>query len=79
MALLTAIFGQLMLGVFTYMNSVSTGEQAVAGAFTTIVTVAHVAVGGLLFAFSVILGTEVWRHVLPKTAPGSARNMEAVS
>lgn len=77
MATLTVTFMQIMLGVFTYLSGSAAAETAVPGLLPASVIVAHVVTGGILLVFSLMLGMQVRRHVLPKLAP--AETMQAAS
>ena len=76
-ATLMAMCLQIMLGVFTYVSGSAAAENAVPDLLPATVIVAHVVTGGILFVFSLVLGMQVRRHVLPKLAP--AETMQAAS
>jgi heme A synthase len=62
--MLSLVIAQLCLGFTAFLTRVAWGRDAVQPEFPMVVaTVAHVAVGALLLASTVILAIEVWRHV----------------
>jgi cytochrome c oxidase assembly protein subunit 15 len=62
--MLSLVIAQLCLGFTAFLTRVSWGRDAVQPEFPMVVsTVAHVAVGALLLASTVILALQVWRHV----------------
>jgi heme a synthase len=62
--LLSLLITQLCLGFTAFLTRVAWGQNAVQPELPMIVsTVAHVAVGALLLATTVILSIQVWRHV----------------
>jgi cytochrome c oxidase assembly protein subunit 15 len=62
--LLTLLITQLALGFTAYLTRVEWGSAAVQPTSAMVgATVAHVAVGALLLATSVVLAIQVWRHV----------------
>jgi heme a synthase len=62
--MLLLMIGQLCLGFAAFLTRVEWGADAVQPELPMIVsTVAHVAVGALLLATSVVLAIQVWRHV----------------
>lgn len=62
--LLGLLITQLCLGFLAFVTRVAWGKDAVQPELPMVVsTVAHVAVGALLLATTVILAIEVWRHV----------------
>jgi heme A synthase len=69
MAILVTMFVQIMLGVFTYISGSSASESAVPGLLPATVIVSHVMAGGILLVFTLVLGMQVRRHVLPKLVP----------
>ena len=62
--MLSLVIAQLCLGFTAFLTRVAWGRDAVQPEFPMVVsTVAHVAVGALLLATTVILAIQVWRHV----------------
>lgn len=62
--MLSLVIAQLCLGFAAFLTRVSWGRDAVQPELPMVVaTVAHVAVGALLLASTVILSIQVWRHV----------------
>ncbi len=62
--MLSLVIAQLCLGFTAFLTRVSWGKDAVQPELPMVVsTVAHVAVGALLLATTVILAIQVWRHV----------------
>jgi heme a synthase len=62
--MLWLMIGQLCLGFVAFLTRVAWGHDAVQPEFPMVIsTVAHVAVGALLLATTVILAIQVWRHV----------------
>ena len=62
--MLSLVIGQLCLGFTAFLTRVEWGRDAVQPELPMVIsTVAHVAVGALLLATTVILAIEVWRHV----------------
>ena len=62
--MLSLLIAQLCLGFTAFLTRVAWGKNAVQPELPMVVsTVAHVAVGALLLATSVILAIQVWRHV----------------
>ncbi len=62
--LLTLLMVQLGLGFGAYLTRVQWGREAVQPMMSMIITtVAHVAVGALLLATTVVLAIQSWRHV----------------
>jgi heme a synthase len=62
--MLSLMIAQLCLGFTAFLTRVAWGRNAVQPEFPMVVaTVAHVAVGALLLATTVILAIQVWRHV----------------
>jgi len=62
--MLSLMIAQLCLGFTAFLTRVAWGKNAVQPELPMIVsTVAHVAVGALLLATTVILAIQVWRHV----------------
>lgn len=63
-ALLALMVTQLCLGFLAFLTRVAWGRDAVQPELPMVLsTVAHVAVGALLLATTVILSIQVWRHV----------------
>jgi cytochrome c oxidase assembly protein subunit 15 len=72
-AMLGLMIGQLCLGFVAFLTRVGWGHDAVQPELPMVVsTVAHVAVGALLLATSVVLAVQVWRY-LPVAQPEQAR------
>ena len=62
--MLSLLIAQLCLGFTAFLTRVAWGQDAVQPELPMVVsTVAHVAVGALLLATTVILAIQVWRHV----------------
>src|SRR6202047_4865360 len=62
--MLSLVIAQLCLGFTAFLTRVSWGRDAVRPELPMVVSpVAHVAVGALLLASTVILALQVWRHV----------------
>ena len=62
--MLSLVIAQLCLGFTAFLTRVAWGRDAVQPELPMVVaTVAHVAVGALLLATTVILSIQVWRHV----------------
>jgi len=62
--MLGLLIAQLCLGFLAFLTRVAWGRNAVQPEFPMIIsTVAHVAVGALLLATTVVLAVQVWRHV----------------
>jgi cytochrome c oxidase assembly protein subunit 15 len=63
-AMLSLVIAQLCLGFTAFLTRVAWGRDAVQPELPMVIsTVAHVAVGALLLASTVILAIQVWRHV----------------
>ena len=63
-ALLSLLIAQLCLGFTAFLTRVAWGRSAVQPELPMVAsTVAHVAVGALLLAATVVLAIQVWRHV----------------
>jgi len=79
--MLSLMIAQLCLGFTAFLTRVAWGKDAVQPEFPMVVsTVAHVAVGALLLASTVILAIQVWRHVpiaLEEHLPHAERNPSA--
>jgi heme A synthase len=62
--MLSLLITQLCLGFVAFLTRVAWGRDAIQPELPMVVsTVAHVAVGALLLATTVILAVQVWRHV----------------
>ena len=62
--MLSLLIAQLCLGFAAFVTRVAWGRNAAQPELPMVVsTVAHVAVGALLLATTVILAIQVWRHV----------------
>ena len=62
--MLSLVIAQLCLGFTAFLTRVAWGRDAVQPEIPMIIsTVAHVAVGALLLASTVVLAIQVWRHV----------------
>jgi heme A synthase len=62
--LLSLLITQLCLGFAAFLTRVAWGRSAVQPELPMVAaTVAHVAVGALLLATTVVLAIQVWRHV----------------
>src|SRR5579863_7150103 len=62
--MLSLLITQLCLGFTAFLTRVTWGRDAAQPELAMIVsTVAHVAVGALLLATTVVLAIQVWRHV----------------
>ncbi len=72
--MLSLMVGQLCLGFAAFLTRVMWGRDAVQPELPMVIsTVAHVAVGALLLATTVVLAIQVWRHVpvaFAETVPG---------
>jgi heme a synthase len=71
-ALLVATFGQVFLGVAAYMSRVATADYPQPMPVMVGLTVAHVALGALTMALSVLLAIQVHRHVRRPFSPAPA-------
>jgi hypothetical protein len=61
--MLALMIAQLCLGFVAFLTRVAWGHDAVQPELPMVVsTVAHVAVGALLLATTVVLAVQVWRH-----------------
>ena len=68
-ALLVLLFVQLGLGFAAYLTRVEWGKETPQPVLSMVLaTVAHVAVGALVLATSVVLAVQAYRHTLPQTA-----------
>ncbi|MEO7651763.1 MAG: COX15/CtaA family protein [Bryobacteraceae bacterium] len=63
LALLAITFSQVFLGIAAYMSRIATIDAPQPMAVMVIFTVAHVAVGALTLAFSVLMVIQIFRHV----------------
>ena len=62
--MLSLLIAQLCLGFVAFLTRVAWGHDAVQPELPVVIsTVAHVAVGALLLATTVVLAVQVWRHV----------------
>jgi heme A synthase len=62
--MLSLVIAQLCLGFTAFLTRIAWGRDAVQPELPMVIsTVAHVAVGALLLATTVILAIQVWRHV----------------
>jgi cytochrome c oxidase assembly protein subunit 15 len=79
--MLSLVITQLCLGFAAFLTRVAWGKNAVQPEFPMVVsTVAHVAVGALLLATTVILAIQVWRNVpvaLKERLPQGQQNPSA--
>ena len=76
MIVLSLLIAQLCLGFAAFMTRVAWGHDAVQPELPMVIsTVAHVAVGALLLASTVVLAVQVWRHV-PVALAQPVRNKE---
>ena len=78
---LTARVIQLCLGFAAFLTRVAWGKEAVQPELPMVIsTVAHVAVGALLLATTVVLAIQVWRHApvaFEERVPGRERTPQA--
>jgi cytochrome c oxidase assembly protein subunit 15 len=74
---LSLLISQLCLGFLAFLTRVAWGRDALQPELPMVIsTVAHVAVGALLLATTVVLAIQVWRHVpvaFEERVPGSER------
>ena len=79
--MLSLLITQLCLGFTAFLTRVAWGRNAVQPELPVVAsTVAHVAVGALLLATTVILSIQVWRHVpvaFEERVPQAQRNVSA--
>jgi len=79
--LLSLLMTQLCLGFAAFLTRVAWGKDSVQPELPMVVsTVAHVAVGALLLATTVVLSIQVWRHVpvaFAERVPGTERTPQA--
>jgi heme a synthase len=80
--MLSLLIAQLCLGFAAFLTRVAWGKDAIQPELPMVIsTVAHVAVGALLLATTVVLAIQVWRHVpvaFEKRVPGTERKPLAV-
>jgi heme a synthase len=81
MLLLSLLIGQLCLGFTAFLTRVAWGKDTLQPELPMVIsTVAHVAVGALLLATTVVLAIQVWRHVpvaFEERVPGTERTPQA--
>ena len=81
--MLSLVIAQLCLGFTAFLTRVAWGRDAVQPELPMVMaTVAHVAVGALLLASTVILAIQVWRHVpvaFEESLPEAERNPSAAT
>ncbi len=81
MLMLSLLITQLCLGFTAFLTRVAWGRESLQPEFPMVVsTVAHVAVGALLLATTVVLAIQVWRHVpvaFAERVPGTERTPQA--
>jgi cytochrome c oxidase assembly protein subunit 15 len=81
MLLLSLLIGQLCLGFTAFLTRVAWGKDTLQPELPMVIsTVAHVAVGALLLATTVVLAIQVWRHVpvaFAERVPGTERTPQA--
>jgi hypothetical protein len=79
--MLSLLITQLCLGFAAFLTRVAWGKDSVQPELPMVVsTVAHVAVGALLLATTVVLAIQVWRHVpvaFADRVPGTERTPQA--
>ncbi len=79
--MLSLMIAQLCLGFMAFLTRVAWGKDPVQPERPMVIsTVAHVAVGALLLATTVVLAIQVWRHVpaaLAERVPGTERTPQA--
>jgi cytochrome c oxidase assembly protein subunit 15 len=79
--MLSLMIAQLCLGFAAFLTRVAWGRDAVQPELPMVIsTVAHVAVGALLLATTVVLSIQVWRHVpvaFAERVPGTERTPQA--
>ena len=79
--MLSLMIAQLCLGFMAFLTRVAWGRDAVQPELPMVVsTVAHVAIGALLLATTVVLAIQVWRHVpvaFEERLPEAQRNPSA--
>jgi cytochrome c oxidase assembly protein subunit 15 len=81
MVMLSLLITQLCLGFTAFLTRVAWGKDSLQPEFPMVIsTVAHVAVGALLLATTVVLAIQVWRHVpvaFEERVPGTERTPQA--
>jgi len=81
MMMLSLLIAQLCLGFTAFLTRVAWGKDAVQPELPMVIsTVAHVAVGALLLATTVVLAIQVWRHApvaFEEHVPGTERTPQA--
>jgi len=79
--MLSLLITQLCLGFVAFLTRVAWGHDAVQPELPMVVsTVAHVAVGALLLATTVVLAVQIWRHVpIALTEPVPSREGKPVA
>jgi cytochrome c oxidase assembly protein subunit 15 len=81
MLMLSLLITQLCLGFAAFLTRVSWGRDSVQPELPMVIsTVAHVAVGALLLATTVVLSIQIWRHVpvaFAQRVPGTERTPQA--
>jgi hypothetical protein len=79
--MLSLLIAQLCLGFSAFLTRVAWGRDAMQPELPMVIsTVAHVAVGALLLATTVVLAIQVWRHVpvaFAERVPGAERTPQA--
>jgi len=79
--MLSLLIVQLCLGFTAFLTRIAWGKSAAQPELPMVAaTVAHVAVGALLLATTVVLAIQVWRHVpvaFEERVPGTQRNVSA--
>ena len=75
--MLSLLIAQLCLGFVAFLTRVAWGRDAAKPELPMVIsTVAHVAVGAMLLATTVVLSVQVWRHVrvaVTESVPGRER------
>jgi heme a synthase len=78
---LSLLITQLCLGFVAFLTRVAWGKEAMQPELPMVIsTVAHVAVGALLLATTVVLAIQVWRHIpvaFAEPIPGTHRTPQA--
>jgi cytochrome c oxidase assembly protein subunit 15 len=81
MMMLSLLITQLCLGFTAFLTRVAWGKDSLQPELPMVIsTVAHVAVGALLLATTVVLAIQVWRHVpvaFEERVPGTERTPQA--
>jgi hypothetical protein len=79
--MLSLLITQLCLGFAAFLTRVAWGRDSVQPELPMVIsTVAHVAVGALLLATTVVLTIQIWRHVpvaFAERIPGAERTPQA--